>query len=267
MVIETIQQTVVLEEERVGNVAVLTINRPASMNAIDPSLSAALRESWARLEQDDDVWVIVLTGAGERAFCAGADLKTPPPVETFAGAFLGGGPAPSSFTLPPGYLKPVICAVNGLAYGGGLELMLSTDIQISTPAAKFCLPEAKIGSIPGAGGTQRIGRAVPRGIARRMALTGDAIDADTALSLGLVSELVPLERLRERALEIAQQICRNAPLAVRAIKKAMEAADTLSIEDGFDYEQLLWGSLRDSEDRLEGRRAFVEKRPPVYKAR
>lgn len=267
MTIEMSEQTVVLEEERIGNVAVLTINRPKSMNAIDPSLAAALRDSWSRLAQDDDVWVIVLTGTGARAFSAGADLKTPPPVETFAGSFLGGGPAPSSFTVPPGYLKPVICAVNGLAYGGGLELMLSTDIQISTPAAKFCLPEAKIGSIPGAGGTQRIARAVPRGVARRMALTGEAIDADTALNLGLVSELVPIEDLRARAVEIALQICKNAPLAVRAIKKAMEAADNLSLEDGFDYEQLMWGSLRDSEDRLEGRRAFVEKRPPVYKAR
>lgn len=263
----TLTDRMVLEEERVGNVAVLTLNRPASLNAIDPSLGAALREAWARLAQDDEVWVIVLTGAGERAFSAGADLKAPPPAETFAGAFLGGAPGPSSITVPPGYLKPVICAVNGLAYGGGLELMLSTDIQVASSAARFALPEAKIGSIPGGGGTQRIARALPRGVARRMALTGEPIDADTALNHGLVSELVSPENVRGRAIEIAQLICQNAPLAVRAIKKALEAADELSIEDGLDFEQLLWGSLRDSEDRLEGRAAFAEKRPPVYRAR
>jgi enoyl-CoA hydratase/carnithine racemase len=256
----------VLIEERIGHVSVLTLNRPTSMNAIDPELGAALSDAWDRLQRDDETWVLVLTGAGDRAFSAGADLKTPVPEQSFAGSFLGGtGPRP--VTVPPNYLKPVICAVNGLAYGAGLELLLSTDIQIATPEARFCLPEAKVGSIPGAGGTQRIAHALPRGIARRMALTGEPIDADTALRLGLVSELVARESLRERALEIAERICANAPLAVRAIKKAVEAADQLTLDDGLAMEQLLWGSLRDSEDRLEGRTAFAEKRTPVYRAR
>lgn len=257
----------VLREERLEHVAILTIDRPRSMNAISPALASALRETWERLLADDSVWVVVLTGAGDRAFSAGADLKTPPPVESFAGSFLGAKPLPSSFLVPPGYLKPVICAVNGLALGGGLELMMSTDIQIAADTATFGLPEAKIGSIPGAGGTQRISRFVPRSVARRMALTGERLDAETALRLGLVSELVDQAKLRDRAIEIAQQICQNAPLAVRAIKKALDASDVLSLDDGLAYEQLLWGALRDSEDRLEGRRAFAEKRPPVYRAR
>ncbi len=255
----------VLLEERVGQTAVLTINRPKSLNAVDPALGDALRSAWARLAADDDVWVIVLTAVGTRAFSAGADLKTPPSERSFAGTFLGGGAEP--FTVPTGYLKPVICAVNGLAYGAGLELMLSADLHIASSSARFALPEVKIGSVPGAGGTQRIGRAIPRSVARRMALTGEPIDAETALQLGLVSELVPVGTVRERAIVLAEQICSNAPLAVRAVKKALDAADMLDLDDGCSYEQLLWGSLRDSEDRIEGRRAFAEKRPPVYKAR
>lgn len=260
-------KTTVLHEERIGAVAVLTIDRPRSMNAISPALVEALREGWQRLLEDDSVWVVVLTAVGDRAFSAGADLKTPAPIESFAGSVLGAKPLASSFVVPPGYLKPVICAVNGLALGGGLELMMSTDIQIAAETATFGLPEAKIGSIPGAGGTQRISRFVPRSVARRMALTGEPLDAQTALRLGLVSELVHPTKLRDRAIEIAEKICRNAPLAVRAIKKALDASDVLSFEDGIAYEQLLWGALRDSEDRLEGRRAFVEKRAPVYQAK
>lgn len=256
----------VLIEERRGHVAVLTLNRPASMNAINSEMGAALSDAWQRMLRDDEIWVVVLTGAGDRAFSAGADLKTPVSAQSFAGTFLGGA-GTGAVTVPTNYLKPVICAANGLAYGGGLELLLSTDIQIATPDARFCLPEAKVGSIPGAGGTQRITRVLPPGIARRMALTGEPIDADTALRVGLVSELVPREELRERAIEIAERICGNAPLAVRAIKKAVDAADQLALDDGLAFEQLLWGSLRDSEDRLEGRTAFAEKRPPVYRAR
>lgn len=256
----------VLLEEHVGHVAVLTLNRPESMNAINPYLGAALADAWERLLRDEETWVIVITGAGDRAFSAGADLKTPVPEQSFAGTFLGSNGV-RAVTVPTNYLKPVICAANGLAYGGGLEILLSTDIQIAASGARFCLPEAKVGSIPGAGGTQRIGRVLPPGVARRMALTGEAIDAETALRFGLVSELVDRDRLRDRALEIAEEICANAPLAVRAIKKAVDAADQLSLDDGLAVEALLWGSLRDSEDRLEGRTAFSEKRPPVYRAR
>jgi len=254
-----------LHEEHLDHVAVLTIDRPKSMNAINPELATALGEAWARLAEDDDVWVIVLTATGDRAFCAGADLKAPPPTGTFAGTFLGAPQRPAS--VPVGYLKPVVCGVNGLAYGGGLELMLSTDIPIAADTAMFALPEAKIGSIPGGGGTQRIGKAIPRAVARRMALTGEAIDARTALSLGLVTELVPVGQVRDRSVEVAQQICANAPLAVRAIKKGLDAADEMTLSDGLDHEQLLWGALRDSEDRLEGRAAFADKRSPIYRAR
>jgi E-phenylitaconyl-CoA hydratase len=257
--------TRLLLEERHDHVVVLTLNRPEALNAVDPALGAALADAWERLAADDDCWVVVLTGQGERAFSAGADLKTPVPETSFAGAFLGSGGA-RPITVPVGYLKPTICAANGLAYGGGLELLMSTDIQIAATTARFCLPEAKVGSIPGAGGTQRIGRVLPPGIARRMVLTGEPIDAETALRFGLVSELVEASGLRERAIEVAQQICANAPLAVRAIKKAVDGSEKVSLEDGLVLEQLLWGSLRDSEDRLEGRTAFAEKRPPVYKA-
>ncbi|WP_037144735.1 enoyl-CoA hydratase/isomerase family protein [Rhodococcoides fascians] len=257
----------VLLEERLDHVVLLTINRPKSMNAIDPVLATSLRDAWTRLLDDDSAWVVVLTASGERAFSAGYDLKTPQPSGSFAGSFLGGSSASASFNVPIGYVKPVICAVNGLALGGGMELMMSTDIQIASTEAFFGLPEAKIGSIPGAGGTQRIERFLPRSVARRLALTGERLDAESALRLGLVSELVDPAEIRSRAIEIAQQICQNAPLAVRAIKKSLDASDALSLEDGLAYEQMLWGSLRDSEDRIEGRRAFAEKRAPLYRAR
>ncbi|MGE4427632.1 MAG: enoyl-CoA hydratase/isomerase family protein [Solirubrobacteraceae bacterium] len=256
-----------LVEQR-GATLVLTLDRPQAMNAIDPPLAAALRAAWSRATEDDDVRVVVLTGAGERAFCAGADLKkTPPPPRTFAQTHLNREATVTSVTPPHEFVKPVIAAVNGIAVGGGFELVLATDIQIAATTARFGLTETRIGSLPGAGGTQRLARRVPIGVAQRWLLTGEVFDAETALRFGLVSELVPADELLSRALEIAEAVAGNAPLAVRAGKRALYAAQDQTLAQGLEYEQLLWGALRDTEDRLEGRAAFAKKRPPQYRGR
>ncbi|WP_232839887.1 enoyl-CoA hydratase/isomerase family protein [Nocardia aurea] len=257
-----------LKVEQLGATLVLTMNRPEAMNAIDPSMAAALRSAWQQAAGDDAIRVVVLTGAGERAFCAGADLKrTPPPPRSFAQTHLNREVTVTAVTPPADFVKPVIAAVNGIAVGGGFELALATDIQIAATSARFGLTEARIGSLPGAGGTQRLARRVPIGIAQRWLLTGEIFDADTALRFGLVSELVDSKELVVRALEIAGLIAANAPLAVRAGKRALYAAQDQTLAQGLEYEQLLWGALRDTHDRLEGRAAFAEKRPPQYRGR
>jgi enoyl-CoA hydratase/carnithine racemase len=254
--------------ERKGATLVLTMNRPEAMNAIDPPLAESLRSAWRLAAEDDNVRVVVLTGAGERAFCAGADLKrTPPPPRSFAQTHLNREDTVTAVTPPLDFVKPVIAAVNGIAVGGGFELVLATDIQIASTSARFGLTEARIGSLPGAGGTQRLARRVPIGVAQRWLLTGEVFTADTAFRFGLVSELVDPGRLLPRTLEIADAISANAPLAIRAGKRALYAAQDQSLAQGLEYEQLLWGVLRDTEDRLEGRAAFTEKRPPLYQGR
>ncbi|MGW5239225.1 enoyl-CoA hydratase/isomerase family protein [Monashia sp. NPDC004114] len=251
-----------------GATLVLTLNRPEAMNAIDPDMAVALRAAWRRASDDDEIRVVILTGAGERAFCAGADLKrTPPPPRSFAQTHLNREVTVTAVTPPADFVKPVVAAVNGIAVGGGFELVLATDIQIAATSARFGLTEARIGSLPGAGGTQRLARRVPMGIAQRWLLTGEVFGADTALRYGLVSELVDGDQLLPRAVEIAESVAANAPLAVRAGKRALYAAQDQSLAQGLEYEQLLWGVLRDTEDRLEGRAAFAEKRPPRYEGR
>ncbi len=250
-----------------AGVAVATLNRPDAMNAFDPELRAELQGFWTRIDEDDDIHVVILTGAGDRAFCAGADLKKtmPPPTSQASAAF---GPGSTDHLLAGlSTDKPLIAAINGFAIGGGLEIALATDIRIAAEHAKFGLTEAKIGSIPGAGGTQMLPRVVGRSMAMQMMLTGELIDAEAALACGLVSEVMPLAQLMHRAREIAAAIAANAPLSVRAIKRLVNRSADLSLETGMELERFVWGLLRDSEDRIEGRKAFQEKRPPRYQGR
>lgn len=254
--------------DRVGRVAVLTLNRPEARNAIDPELAAALERAWRELNADDEVWAVVLTGSGDKAFSAGADLKkTMPPAHSPIAGMLGAAPAPPDMLPPLEFDKPILCALNGVAVGGGFELALACDIQIAAPEVRMGLTETKVGSIPGAGGTQRLPRRVPMGVAQRMLMTGELMDAESALRYGLVTELVEAPRLRERAIEIATQICGNAPLAVRAARKAAYASELLPLDRGLELERMLFGLIRDTEDRIEGRKAFAEKRAPRFTAR
>jgi E-phenylitaconyl-CoA hydratase len=246
-------------------IATVTLNRPEAMNALDPESVEQLHAIWQQISSDSDIRVVILTGAGDRSFCTGADLKkTQPPSETFAELHFGSvRPTPSLATLQTG--KPVIGAINGFALGGGLALQC--DIRIASEGAKFGLPEVCIGSIPGAGGTQRIVRAMGQSDAMLMLLTGARIDAQEALRIGLVSRVVAPSALIETAISIAQQIAANAPLAVAAVKRLATVGREIPLAAGLELEQQSFGILRNSEDRLEGRSAFVEKRKPAFKGK
>lgn len=251
--------------EKKGKIAILTLNRPEAMNSMDPELQQNLADAWEEFSQDSNLWVAILTGAGDRAFCTGADLKkTMPPKESFAQQILGGFGDSRGVTPSLKEWKPVICAVNGYAIGGGLELALACDIIIGSENSSYGLSEVKIGSIPGAGGTQRLPRRIPYQAAMKMLLTGLRIDAYEALKYGLISEITPQDQLLETAEKLALQICENAPLAVRAVKMAATRGMEMSLEQGLELEKLLWGTLRDTKDRIEGRVAFSEKRKPAY---
>lgn len=249
------------------HVAILTLNRPEVMNAIDPDLRAALRAAWLQVQSDDQIRVAILTGAGDRAFCTGADLKkTMPPKESFAE--LTFGRAESDHLLTGMNVdKPTICAINGLALGGGLEIAMACDIRIASVNAEFSLPEVRIGSMPGGGGTQNLPRLVGLSNAMLLLLSGDRIDAVEALRIGLVSRVEDSAGLMRKAFELASKIASNAPLAVRAVKRAARDALDTPLDAGLRAERLAFGLLRDTEDRIEGRNAFRDKRPPVYKGR
>jgi E-phenylitaconyl-CoA hydratase len=249
------------------HVATITLDRPEAMNSIDPESSDALIAAWARISSDDGIRVAILTGAGERAFCTGADLKkTMPSRETFAELHFGSPPKTGGLSsLQTG--KPVIAAINGFALGGGLELALQCDVRIASDKASFGLPEVCIGSIPGAGGTQRLIRAIGQSDAMLMLLSGERIDAAEALRIGLVSRVVPAAELIDTARAIARKIASNAPLAVAAAKRLAVTGRELPLAVGLELEQQSFGVLRNSEDRIEGRTAFAEKRKPQFKGK
>ena len=246
-------------------VALITLNRPEAMNALDDESRDQLDACWGRVAEDDAVRAVVLTGAGDRAFCTGADLKkTMPPAESFAELTFGIEDIPYAAF---GSDKPTICAVNGYALGGGLEIALACDIRIASTNARFGLPEVRVGSIPGAGGTQRLPRAIGRSDAMMMLLTGDHVDSAEALRIGLVSRVVEPAALVEAAMAIASRIAANAPLAVRAVKRLATHGAHLPLPDAIRAERVTWGLLRDTHDRIEGRLAFQQKRPPRYQGR
>jgi len=248
-------------------VATVTLNRPEAMNSIDPETRTELREVWQRVANDDAVRCVVLTGAGEKAFCTGSDLKkTMPPKES--PAQLTFGQAQSTHLLTGMEMdKPIICAINGYAMGGGVELALACDVRIASENAQFALSEVRIGSIPGAGGTQRLPRLMGQSDAMLMLLTGDRVDAQEALRTGLVSRVVPAAQLLETAHAIAVRIAQNAPLSVRAVKRLVREGSAMPLDRALALESYVFGMLRDTEDRIEGRRAFQEKRAPVYRGR
>jgi E-phenylitaconyl-CoA hydratase len=234
-----------------------------------------LRDALLRLDQDPEARVGVLTGTGDEAFCAGADLKeTLPSGKSFIEGYFDQVIAPDH----PLYIrnvsfaklklkKPLIAAVNGVAVGGGMEIALNCDLCIASTTARFGLTEVRIGSIPAIAGIQRMLRSLPRAVAMQWLLTGEIVDATDALRWGLVSEVVAPAELLERAQMIAAVIAGNAPLAVRSAKMLADKAAELSLLEAAGVEELMWGHLYGTEDRVEGRRAFAEKRPPVFVGR
>lgn len=252
-----------------NHIATVVLNRPEAMNAVDPEMRAALHETWARIRDDDAIRVAIVTGAGDKAFCTGSDLKkTMPASESFARQTFG-ATIPGTAAIIAGLEtdKPLIAAVNGYAMGGGMELALACDIRICSRNAQFALSEVKVGSIPGSGGTQRLPRAVSLSNAMLMLLTGDRIDAEEAHRIGLVSKVLPQEELMPAARAIAERIAANAPLSVRAVKRLVRQGLDLPLAQAIDMERYVFGLLYASEDRIEGRKAFAEKRKPDYKGR
>lgn len=250
-----------------SGIAVVTLNRPEAMNAIDYPMRREIQQVWSRIDEDEAIFAAVVTGAGQRSFCVGSDLKrTPPPLQSFAELTYG---ARFNDSLTAGIQtdKPLICAFNGYAMGGGLEIGLACDIRIASDNARFALSEVRVGTIPGSGGTQRLPRLIGRSDAMMMLLTGDTIDAAEALRIGLLSKVVPFEALQATAMQIARRIVDNAPLAVRAVKRLVQQGADLPLAHALEAERSAWGALRDTDDRREGRAAFAEKRKPVYRGR
>lgn len=243
-----------------GMVARLTLNRPEKRNAIDPATYDALAQALSGFDANGDIRVVVLTGAGT-AFCTGSDLSVP--------SAIAAPPAQRRRLVAPveSFDKPIVAAINGVAVGGGLEIALACDIRIAATTARFGLTEVKIGSLPGSGGTQRLPLAVAPALAAQMIMTGELIPAERALSTGLVSELCEPDRLVERAMAIAAAIAGNAPLSIKAAKRALRAATDDRIRAGLELERTLFNELAQTEDREEGRRAFRERRTPQFKGR
>jgi len=251
--------------EAADGVLLLTLNRPAARNALSLPLRDLLEERLLAFDVDPGLRVAVLTGAGEHAFCAGADLSAPLPAASGPAAVFDASIRPLVREL--GLAKPLIAAINGAAFGGGLELALLCDIRIAATNATFALPEVKIGSMPGSGGTQRLPRLIGLGPALQMCLTGDRVSAEEALLLGLVTRVVSQDDLVPAAMEMARRIAENAPLSVQATRKAMREGIEAPLAEGLVLERLLFTMLRETEDRAEGRAAFREKRRPVFKGR
>jgi enoyl-CoA hydratase/carnithine racemase len=255
----------VLVETR-DRIAFVTLARPTAANALSRALVAALSRVLAELRDDDGVRALVLTGAGERAFCAGADLKERRGMSLDdTRAFLRD--LNRTFDIMAAFERPVVAAINGAAFGGGLELALACDVRVAADTAEMGLTETRLGIIPGAGGTQRLARIAGVGAAKELILTGRRIGAARARELGIVSEVVPAAELAAAAARWAAEMASGGPLAVALAKQAIDRGLDLPLAEGLALERALYEDVLVSEDRNEGLAAFAEKRPPVYKGR
>jgi enoyl-CoA hydratase len=248
--------------DRIGAVEVLTLNRPDKRNALNTPLREALISALDAIAHDDTVRAVVITGAGEKAFVAGADISE------FAGRSVAEQAAMMHrrrvYDVVAAVERPVIAAINGVCLGGGLELALACDIRIASSGARFGQPEVNLGLIPGGGATQRLPRIIGLGAALRLLLTGEPVDAAEALRIGLVEEITDPAECLSRALAVAERIALNSPVAVATAKRAATAALGLPLAAGLDLERAAFLSCFAAADRAEGIAAFLEKRPPDF---
>jgi len=256
-------EAVLIREDRDG-VAILTLNRPQIMNSFNFAMLHALRDQVTALRFDPQIRVIIVTGAGDRAFCAGADLKeratlTPVQVKEFIFTIR------SLFADIENLPKPVIAAVNGVALGGGTELALASDIRLAADTATMGLTETRLAIIPGAGGTQRLPRLVGKGKAKELIFTGRRIGAAEALEIGLVNRVCAPADLLAACLELAAEICETGPIAIEQAKYAINYGMETDLQTGMAIESNAYWVTIPTQDRLEGLAAFREKRKPVYR--
>lgn len=248
-----------------GKIAIFTINRPEARNALSVQVAQEMYEAMVDFRDDDNLWVGIVTGAGDKAFCAGADIKSTLP-------FMREN-RDKPWAFPPTIMrgleiwKPLIAAINGLALGGGLELALACDLRVASETARFGTTEVLVGLLPGWGGTQRLPRTIPKCMAAELLLTGKMIDAQEAYRLGLLNKVVAPDQVMPAAREYAETILQAAPLAVRAAKEAMVRGVSMTLEDGLKLENSLVSHITGTEDFNEGITAFTEKRKPEYKAK
>jgi enoyl-CoA hydratase len=252
-----------LQLERDGAIATVTLHRPEVLHALDAAMFDELERAFTDLSADTDIRVILLTGSGDRAFAAGADIRA----LTDTGAVSGRATSERGQQVFLGIercRKPVIACINGVALGGGCELALACTFRIASDRAKLGLPELKLGLIPGYGGTQRLPRLIGRSAALRLLLMGAAVDAAEALRLGLVDEVVPASDLMPRARAIAESIAAMAPLAISAVIEAVARGEAQPIGAAMQVEAEIFGQLCATADKREGLTAFLEKRPPKW---
>ncbi|UCG70658.1 MAG: enoyl-CoA hydratase/isomerase family protein [Thermoplasmata archaeon] len=257
-------KNVILEKDK--NIGIISMNRPQALNALNSETLTDIRTAAQELNDDPDIGVIIITGVGEKAFVAGADIKEMKdmtPLE--ARKFMHFGQ--SVFNVIDNLPKPTIAAVNGYALGGGCELALACDMILASDKAKFGLPEVTLGIHPGFGGTQRLPRLVGSAKAKELIFTGEMIDANEALRIGLVNKVVSQEELMGEAKTLAQKILKNGQLAIRLVKSAINAGLNVPLEKGLAYEAETQGLAFATEDKNEGLNAFLEKRKPNFQGK
>ena len=262
--------------QRSGHVLTVTLNRPAKLNAITPEMYIRLAQAWYEFRDDDSLRVAVLTGAGDRAFSAGADLSTTIPLlsrsrvpaDEWEERFVADLSVMNDGLLRDLILdKPVIAAVNGDAFGAGTEMIQASDLRLAVPTARFGLPEVKRGIIPGGGSIARLPRQIPWAQAAQILLLGDPISAAQALTWGLINEVVEPSELPGKAASLAARLAENAPLAVQAIKQGMRECSGLPLADALTLERGLVSRILKTQDAVEGATAFSQKRPPRFSGR
>lgn len=255
--------------EQRGHILIVTLNRPEARNAINLDVTEGVGEALELAETDKGIWVVIITGEGEKSFCAGADLKA-----AASGQLASADERVRSWGFA-GYVhhhisKPTIAAVNGFALGGGTEIVLASDLAVAADHATFGLPEVKRGIYAGAGGTFRLGQQIPKKVAMEVILTGQPISATRALELGLVNRVVPAESLLDSALDLAEVICANAPLAVQASKRIANGITDGGVaadDENWERTNTEGVTLMRSADSMEGMRAFAEKRQPIWQGK
>lgn len=254
---------VLLVEKLDGHVALLTFNRPDKMNALNLEVRSALFDALSELRDDDDVRVVVLTGAGDKAFIAGADIgefKDAGAVEQYRSM-----QRTNIYSAMEDFPKPIIAMINGYCLGGGCELSMACDIRVASSRARLGQPEINLGIIPGGGGTQRLPRLVGEGHANRLIMTGEMISAEEAERIGLVEKVFEPEELRESTLEMARTIGSRSPIALQAAKESVLVARRMPMDEGLKFERAWFGLLFSTEDKDEGVDAFLNKRSPEFK--